>query len=330
MNIAYMTEPGLQLSKRGGTFVIAKHGAVIQKIPAAQLEGIVVCDAAQITSQAMVACLQRGIPLTWISSRGACFGRLESTSCSHILQHQQQLQCQHTPFSLAMGRKVIQGKIHNQITLLRRYQRNVPEAGIARTIHVMKAVGQKVGKAADSQHIMGYEGLAARLYFAALGSMMEPALYARSRSMRPPRAPFNSLISFGYTLVFYELYTALLQCGLHPYIGFLHALRNDHPALASDLLEEWRPVLIDSLALSLLRRGEMTAEDFEGTPQTGVYLTAGSRKKFLCAYEQKMNQCHQYGGAARSFRHTLRHQAKRYYQAVMTRDASYYEPLWLR
>lgn len=104
-------------------------------------------------------------------------------------------------------------------------------------------------------------------------SMMTSDLTRRSK--RPPRDAFNSMLSFGYTLLMYEIYTAeFAKTGLHPYFGFLHSLHNGHPALASDLMEEWRAVLIDSLVLSLVEHHEVKISDFLNyDEEQGIYMS---------------------------------------------------------
>ena len=131
----------------------------------------------------------------------------------------------------------------------------------------------------------------------------------------------------------YDIYTALSNEGLHPYFGFLHAMKNRHPALASDLMEEWRAVIVDAMTLSLVHHHEIKLEHFspaedEDTP--GIFLTREGRAIFLRAYEKKMRATNLYSGGKRSYRNTLAHQARQYAQALMAENADIYEPVRLR
>lgn len=133
----------------------------------------------------------------------------------------------------------------------------------------------------------------------------------------------------------YDLYTAVTGEGLHPYFGFLHAVKNRHPALASDLMEEWRAVLIDAMTLSLVHHHEIKQEHFaaaedEDTP--GIFLTREGRAIFLRAYEKKMRTASRYGcgDGKRSYRHALAYQTRQYAQALMAENADIYEPVRLR
>ena len=129
----------------------------------------------------------------------------------------------------------------------------------------------------------------------------------------------------------YELYTAISNQGLHPYFGFFHSLRNNHPALASDLLEEWRPVLIDSLVLSLIHHREIVSEHFYHWEKSdGIFLNPEGRKIFLQAYEKKMRTMNQYITGKHSYRRSLDYQVEQYSQALMQENSSLYEPIWIR
>jgi CRISPR-associated protein Cas1 len=139
------------------------------------------------------------------------------------------------------------------------------------------------------------------------------------------------MLSFGYTLLMYDIYTAISNQGLHPYFGFLHALKNHHPALASDLMEEWRPVLIDSMVLSLIHRHEILPEHFQrGEDGVGIFLTREGRTKFISAYEKRLRAVNKYGEEKQSYRKALETQAGKYAQALMAEDATIYHPVYIR
>lgn len=331
MSFAYITEKGAVISKCEGRFVVGRNHETLLEIPEETLEGLLLTDTVQLTSKAMVSFLQQGIPVTWLSSQGKYFGRLESTSHVNVFKQKQQFLLQDRPFSLEMSRRVLKAKIHNQLTLLRRYnrERQIPEVMI--DIHNMMTMEDHLDKAEDSKQLMGYEGMAAKIYFSALGKIVDSAFSFEKRSKRPPRDPFNSMLSFAYTLIMYELFTAIMNEGLHPYVGFLHTLKEHHPALASDLLEEWRPVLADSFVLSLVQHHEIKMEHFQRDEKSkGVYLTSEGRKLFFRAYEKKMRGTNQYFEGKHSFRRSLNYQVAQYGQAILAENPTIYEPIWIR
>lgn len=331
MSFAYITEKGATISKKEGRFVVGRNHETLLEIPEETLEGLLVTDTVQITSHAMVSLLHLGIPVTWLSSRGKYFGRLESTSHVNVFKQKQQFLLQDQPFSLEMSRRVLLAKVHNQLTLLRRYNREGQIPAVMIDIHNMMTMADHLKTAEDRESLMGYEGMAAKIYFSALGKIVDPAFSFEKRSKRPPLDPFNSLLSFAYTLIMYELFTAITNEGLHPYVGFLHALKEHHPALASDLLEEWRAVLADSFVMALVQHHEIKEEHFcHDEESRGVYLTSEGRKIFFRAYEKKMRSTNQYIDGKHSFRRSLNYQVAQYSQALLAQEPKMYEPIWIR
>ena len=123
----------------------------------------------------MVSLLHLGIPVTWLSSRGKYFGRLESTSHVNVFKQKQQFLLQDQPFSLEMSRRVLLAKVHNQLTLLRWYNRERQIPAVVVDIHNMMTMADHLKTAEDCESLMGYEGMAAKIYFSALGKIVDPA-----------------------------------------------------------------------------------------------------------------------------------------------------------
>ena len=144
---------------------------------------------------------------------------------------------------------------------MRRYARGRDE-DIHRMIIEMQNMQKKLPYAKSVEQVMGYEGTAAKLYFKVLGKLIDEHFVFEGRSRRPPMDPFNSLISLGYSIILNELYGKIEGKGLNPYFGVKHKDREKHPTLASDLMEEWRAVLIDTTALSKLNGHELVKEYF--------------------------------------------------------------------
>lgn len=332
MSFVYITEDGAFIRKRGGSFVVGQGEQEVMEIPEAVLDGLVLVDSVQVSSRAMVEFLRLGIPVTWLSRRGAFFGRLESTRHVHVFRQEQQVLQKGKPFYLALAKKCIAAKVHNQLTILRRCQRYHDSEALQKAEQQILANRRHLSEAKDSEALMGYEGIIARIYFQVLGRTVPKSFAFSKRSKRPPLDPFNAMLSLGYTLLMYEIYTALSNEGLHPYFGFLHTLKNHHPALASDLMEEWRAVIVDSMVLSLVNQHRIKLEHFEkdenGEP--GVFLTRHGRTIFLQAYEKKMRTRNQYVEGTHSYRHSIARQVYQYAQALMAQNADMYEPIYLR
>lgn len=137
---------------------------------------------------------------------------------------------------------------------------------------------------------MGYEGNAAKYYFAGLSKLVEPEFKFTGRNRRPPRDPFNAMISLGYTIIFYEIYAELENQSIIPYVGFVHQLHEKHPTLVSDLLEEWRAVIVDATVMSMIQGHEIDISEFESDEETGgVFISDSGVRSFVRKLEKKMS-----------------------------------------
>lgn len=137
--------------------------------------------------------------------------------------------------------------------------------------------------------MLGIEGMAASLYFPAFASILTGGDEFRleGRNRRPPRDPINALLSFVYALLTKELTVALFACGFDPMLGFFHRPRYGRPSLALDLAEEFRPLIADSVVLTLVNNGEVAPADFI-CRAGGVALTTAGRRAVIGAFERRM------------------------------------------
>lgn len=331
MSWLYVTEPGTKISREGGRYVLRRENEVICEVPAASLEGVTLIDSVQISSKAVSDFLERGLPVTWLSSTGKFFGRLESTMHQNVLRQKEQFhRLEDDAFRLSLAKRIVFGKIYNQRAILRSYNRQAHHPDVEKAYKDIRILADKLHQADTIEQVMGYEGAIARMYFQALGKLLPPDFSFDSRSKRPPKDKFNSMLSFGYTLLMYDFYTGLSNCGLHPYIGFLHALRNGHPALASDLMEPWRPAVVDRLCLSLVTHRELDKTHFQPGDNDGVYLNRIGRRIFIRAYERKLRTVNSYFGGKYSWRHTIRMECASYSLAVHTGNVDDLKPLVIR
>lgn len=330
MCFVYLTEPGTQLSKRGGTYVVTKSDERLYSIPAETVEGIVLMGSVQISSQAVADLLKRHIPAYWITGKGQYCGCFQPPSGQQVLKQQKQVLLQESPFSLAIGAKIVAAKIHNQRTLLQRYNRTAKNQAVVDIVQQLKNLQKSIIKVENQDKLLGIEGIAAKYYFSALSEMVCPDFAFSGRNRRPPKDSFNAMLSLGYTLLGHEIYTAITIQGLHPYFGSLHKLRNGHPALVSDLLEEWRPVVVDAMVWSMIQHREIRREHFENRPLgKGVYLNEEGRKIFLRGYEKKMRTLYFRNGTKNTLRYHVIQQGYAYSRAIMNEDTSLYNPYLL-
>jgi CRISPR-associated protein Cas1 len=195
--------------------------------------------------------------------------------------------------TVSIARQIVAAKVQNSRTNLLRSARESPDEGSG----ALKAVASHLASTLPRLHeaeslndIRGIEGESARAYFQAFAKMVRaharvPTLAGRNR--RPPRDPTNSVLSFLYALLRSECEAALEGVGLDPQVGYLHALRPGRPALALDLMEEFRPVLADRVALALFNRRQLQHKDFEDLPGGAIHLGDDARRTVITAWQQR-------------------------------------------
>lgn len=199
---------------------------------------------------------------------------------------------------------------------------------------VSKAQRYKVDSCIHVDEIMGYEGAAARIYFQVLGQLIDPEFSFEGRNRQPPLDPFNALISLGYTILLNEIYGKLETKGLNAYFGVLHQDREKHPTLASDLMEEWRAVIVDSVAMSMLNGHELRTGDFYKDQDTGgIFLEKNAFKSYVGKLEEKFhadNSYLNYIDYRVSFRRAIDLQVNQLCNAIESNDPTLYKPVWIR
>lgn len=334
MSYLYVCEQGACIGIGENRFEVKYKGAVIESIPAEMLEVIEVFGKVQITTQCITECLKRGINILYYSMYGAYYGRLISTNHVNVQRQRKQAAIDYDEeFKLDFSKRIIDAKIKNQIVILRRYSRDT-DVDVYPVVVQMKNMNQKVLNSKSIEQLMGYEGTAAKMYFKQLGELINPVFAFTGRTRRPPTDPFNSMISLGYSIILNELYGKLEGKGLNPYFGIMHKDREKHPTLASDLMEEWRAVLIDSTALSMLNGHELKNSDFyTGIEQPGVFLEKDAFKKYVEKLENKFraeNRYLSYIEYSVSFRRAMDLQINQFIKAIETENADEYMPIIIR
>lgn len=336
MSFLYIYERGARIGINDNCVVIESEKDNLKRtLPVEGVESVIIFGDASLSSASVRQFMERDINITWLSSRGKFFGRLESTRNVDIFRQRRQFACgEDEDFCLGLSKNIVMAKIKNQITILRRYKRNRPAIDIDGEINSMLKLIPLIETAISKNAIMGHEGMAARYYYKGLGRIVDQDFEFNGRNRQPPRDPFNSLLSFAYTLLMYDLYTAAVNRGLNPYASFLHSIRKGHPALCSDLMEEWRPVLADSLVLYVTGKGIIKKKDFEySKTDAGVYLNAESSKRFIAEYEKRVRaRSHYlpYVDYEVSFRRALEMQCQRMAKAVEEGDFLIYQPVVIR
>jgi CRISPR-associated protein Cas1 len=280
--------PGAQIGQRGDQLVVSVKGEETRKLPGQQVRAIYCFGAVQITAQAVETCLELGIDVSYFSPAGRFLGLLRGLPASGVDARRGQYRLFELPgVRLQLAREVIRAKIHNQRVMLMR-NGDVPD----RVVGLLANFRDATESARGLTELLGIEGSAAALYFEQFESMLKQRegwkFDWRGRNRRPPRDPVNALLSLGYSMLAKELTGVFHSVGLDPFLGFMHQPRYGRPALALDLMEEFRPLVADSVAISLINRGELGPEDFIRSAN-GTFLNDRGRKPFWEAWFRRLD-----------------------------------------
>ena len=279
---------GAQIGQRGDELIVSVKGEDARKIPGQQVRAIYCYGAVQITAQAAETCLELGIDVSYFSPAGRFIGLLRGLPASGVDARRGQYRLFELPgVRLQLAREVIRAKIHNQRVMLMR-NGDAPD----RVLNLMSSFRDATESARDLTSLLGIEGSAAALYFEQFESMLKQRddwkFDWRGRNRRPPRDPVNALLSLDYSMLAKELTGVCHSVGLDPFLGFMHQPRYGRPALALDLMEEFRPLVADSVAISLINRGELGPEDFIRSAN-GTFLNDRGRRPFWEAWFRRLD-----------------------------------------
>lgn len=310
----YVQTQGLSVGVREERVEVRERGTLVKGARLLDVSQVSLFGNVQVTTQAIKAFLDRGIPVCYFTSGGWFHGWTQGMVHKNVELRQRQYGAAADPaVCLSFARKFVSGKIHNCRTLLRR---NHPgEAGAA--LAELARLAEAAEKAASLETLLGLEGAAARTYFAHFGDLLQSGdpqcrvFDFTGRSRRPPGDPVNALLSFLYALLTKDLAVTLLAVGFDPMLGFYHQPRYGRPALALDLMEEFRPLIAESTVLTLVNRKEIGPRDFLRRGNMWS-LTDSGRKAVLRAYERRVDDLvtHPRFGYQVSYRRVLEIQAR--------------------
>jgi len=269
------------------------------QVPLHHIGALVTFGNVMVSPALMHRLADEGKSLVLLEDSGRFKARLEGPVSGNILLRQaQHRQAADTAFCLEFARAIVAGKLKNSRSVLMRGAREAFDSQdsetLSRAADNLAASLRAAKDAPDLDSLRGVEGEAARGYFAALNLIVKPrarqhfALNGRTR--RPPLDRFNALISFLYALLMNDCRSALEAVGLDPQLGFLHAVRPGRAALALDLQEEFRAVLADRLALTLINRGQLTEGDFDLREGGAVILNDTGRRKVVTAWQERKQE----------------------------------------
>ncbi len=290
MATLYLTEQGTKLMRTHSRLIVEKDGSPLLQMPIIKIDKLVIFGRVLITVPVIELVLNEGIPCAFLSINGRLKGILEPIKSKNILLRYRQFEkARNGQFKIEFSCRIVYGKIRNQKRLLQRFAHNHPEIDFDSESRELDVLLKHLQLKNSLAGIMGIEGQATAVYFRAYAKLFKGEMKFDQRTRRPPRNPVNALMSFGYTLLTNEYTSLIAGSGFDPYLGFYHGISYGRPSLALDLVEELRHPVIDMLALELITRKMLKAEDFTGDETNGFFLSAEGKKIFFTQYEKRMN-----------------------------------------
>ena len=318
MTTLYLTEPRSLVKKDGDTLLVQipdnpKQGAPTGagagkrsvRVPLMKISQAVVYGDVTLTSPALAALLEHGVDICFCGAYGRFLGRLAPPFGKNSLVRLAQHQAHHDPvrrFNLA--RAFVRGKLANLRVMLLRANRKRQDGliaqaadSLARILAQLDALEPEAASAPDPARpqagtvygtLFGLEGSGTAAYFGVFGRLLAGDWGFESRQRRPPRDPVNALLSFASVLLMNQVASAVSVVGLDPYVGFLHSSQFGKPALALDVMEPFRPVVVDSVVLTVLNNDMLKLHDFQ--EELGAWrLTDAGRRTFLAKFEERLD-----------------------------------------
>jgi CRISPR-associated protein Cas1 len=323
MAAIYLIEQGTNIYKDYQRFIIHVSEKPKLEVPIRDVQQVIVFGNIQLSTPVIQACLKEQIPVVFLSQTGTYHGHLWSEKSIHLDNQLVQAERRNDDlFRFSVSRAVVLGKLLNSKQLLMRFNRRRKIGKVEEAIYGINQDIDALNYVDNLDTLRGYEGIAAARYFPAFGNLITNPKFSFSQRFRqPPTDEINSLLSFGYTLLFNNVLSFIITEGLSPYIGHFHYGDKQKTYLAFDLMEEFRSPIVDSLVLKVINNGEFKPKDFDVVATTGgFYLNQTARRVFLRQFENRINEeiSHPDLISQVTYRHAIQLQVRRYKRCLLS------------
>jgi CRISPR-associated protein Cas1 len=287
----YVQEQGATVGKQGLGLVIRKGREKLGSTGLKDVSQLVLCGSVSVTAQALNWLCSEGIPIVHLTTGHWFCGLTAGITIRNAFARASQYKAAEDPaIRLSLAKAIVTAKGSNQRTMLRR---NATLSSAA-DLDQMADLLTRIPSAPSCEHLLGLEGNLAARYYANFAQLLSPRDFEAnwdftSRNRRPPKDPVNAMLSFGYAMLAKECTVALLAEGLDPYWGLYHKPRHGRPALALDLMEEFRPLVVDSAVITAINTGMVSTTSFRRS-NAACLLTDKGRKSLIRAYEARLDQ----------------------------------------
>jgi len=323
MRTLYVTVNGAQISKEVLRFIVRSGSRVIQETPVHNLDQIVIVGKAEITHDAIVLAFRHQIDILFLSQRGEIKAELFPPSDKMIGLRLAQYSST-TDDRLKIARQVVMAKLNNCRAILQRQARD-GVMGLDGPIEKMQKSLSLAENAESTDVLMGHEGSGAVSYYEGFSKLLRQDFGFSGRNRRPPKDPVNAMLSFGYALLYRLVSRFVRQYGLDAHLGCLHSPKDRRLSLALDLMEEFRPILVDRAVLKLVNRLQVHQEDFRLVPNGGVHMSNRAIGRLVQEYEDRLNQRVFYERQAKhlNWKYVVMQQVALYRRVVLKEEEQY-------
>jgi CRISPR-associated protein Cas1 len=312
MATLYLNEQQSIVKKRDGYLIVQYPDKRTVEVPLIKVSQVVVSGDVTLTTPALHTLLELGIEVCFLSMYGHFRGRLSPPVTKNIFlrreQHRAHADAQR---AVEIAQACVRGKLENMRTMLMRANRQLQDTEITAATEAIQRMISQIAQTTTVGSLLGIEGNGSAAYFGVFGKLLRGSMTFARRRRRPPTDPINAMLSLGYTLLLHQVSAAIQIVGLDPYMGFLHQPRSGRPALALDLMEEFRPIIADSVVLNVVNHRILTEQDFH--EELGVvHLKPEARKTFYAKFEERLQEelQHPYFGYRTSYRRCMELQVR--------------------
>lgn len=341
--IVYVSEQGAKIHREDERLIIRFQGQS-RMLFSHKLRQLILLGNIHLTAQARSLLLEKNIDTVFLSSHGSYRGRLITKEAENVFLRKKQYELlDNSQFQLKIAREIVMAKLHNQAVMLGRIKRSQHQNDMTAGIEELKALIHKAREEKDIESLRGMEGAGANIYFHNFTRAFHKDWGFHGRTRRPPSDPVNVILSLTYTLLVDRCHTACRLAGLDPCPANLHTLEYGRQSLPLDLVEEFRTIIGDALAIALFNMRMLTEEDFV-SPETcddkdkfpkmekarGLVLKKEALKKVLAAFSKKMETEFHHPHEARemTYSEAVNLQAKEYRKVVEGKTEKYKPVVW--
>jgi CRISPR-associated protein Cas1 len=288
---------GARVGKRGDELEVTRRDGTSERVAIGEVGAVVIHGSGQISTQALHLCVDREVSVSWITGGGRFVGSVSAAGPTILRRVRQYRASSDAAMCLSLARSLVRCKVESQLRFVLRATRGDGvgrDDALVRELDGVRAALRGVTKSDSMESLLGYEGEAARRYFACWRWMLDDALDERlkysGRSRRPPKDRVSALLGFGYALLLGDVTSALIGVGLEPALGIYHQPRSSAPPLSLDLMELFRVAIVDMAVVASLNRGQWDADEDFSVAGERVWLSDVGRKKFIEVYERRKGE----------------------------------------